>query len=112
MRTLSHNPSLKSNAFCCALNNGSIMTFNFNHFYSDILKVSKLSQLKFVAIEDLAQIGLSRPEQRRYKKLYSKCFPNSYITKLKKLLNVNKKNETVRFEIINKYKFVNLNTFI
>ncbi|CAH0716493.1 unnamed protein product, partial [Brenthis ino] len=65
----------------------------------DILKVSKLSQLKFVALEDLAQIGLSRPEQRRFKKLYSKYFPNSYMKKLKKLLNVNKKNESSKGQV-------------
>ncbi|XP_034839376.1 activated Cdc42 kinase-like [Maniola hyperantus] len=65
----------------------------YYELFRDILKVSKLSQLKFVAIEDLAQIGLSRPEQRRYKKVYSKFFPNSYITKLKKLLNVSKRSE-------------------
>ncbi|CAH2035510.1 unnamed protein product, partial [Iphiclides podalirius] len=62
--------------------------------FRDILKVTKLSQLKFVVSEDLVQIGLSKPEQRRYKKVYSKYFPNPYITKIKKLLTTNKKNET------------------
>lgn len=60
----------------------------------DILKVTKVSQLKFVATEDLVQIGLSKPEQRRYKKIYTKYFPNPYISKLKRLLS-SKRNETV-----------------
>ncbi|KOB70466.1 putative tyrosine-protein kinase pr2 [Operophtera brumata] len=55
--------------------------------------VTKVSQLKFVVTEDLAQIGLSKPEQRRYKKIYSKYFPNPYLSKIKKLLSSNKKNE-------------------
>ncbi|CAG4962033.1 unnamed protein product [Parnassius apollo] len=61
--------------------------------FREILKVTKLSQLKFVVTEDLVQIGLSKPEQRRYKKIYSKYFPNPYISKIKKLLTTNKKNE-------------------
>lgn len=64
------------------------------------MKVSKLSQLKFVALEDLAQIGLSKPEQRRYKKIYSKYFPNAYISMLKKLLHVNKKSEQVSYRFV------------
>lgn len=60
----------------------------------DILKVTKVSQLKFVATEDLVQIGLSKPEQRRYKKIYTKYFPNPYISKIKKLLS-SKRSETV-----------------
>ncbi|XP_046976903.1 activated Cdc42 kinase-like isoform X2 [Vanessa cardui] len=67
--------------------------------FRDILKVSKLSQLKFVALEDLAQIGLSKPEQRRYKKIYSKYFPNAYKVMLRKILNVNKKAEPPRHDL-------------
>ncbi|XP_022125260.1 activated Cdc42 kinase-like isoform X2 [Pieris rapae] len=66
----------------------------YYELFRDILKVSKLSQLKYVTIEDLAQIGLSKPEQRRYKKLYTKYFPNNYMSKIKKLLSANKKHET------------------
>ncbi|CAG4942356.1 unnamed protein product [Colias eurytheme] len=62
--------------------------------FRDILKITKISQLKFVVIEDLAQIGLSKPEQRRYKKIYSKYFPNNYVAKIKKLLGT-KKQEAV-----------------
>lgn len=66
-----------------------------SYFYRDVLKISKVSQLKFVVTEDLEQIGLSRPEQRRYKKIFSKYFPNPYIYKLRKLLSSHKKNEPV-----------------
>lgn len=71
----------------------------YNHILAirDILKIAKVSQLKFVVTEDLIQIGLSKPEQRRYKKVYSKYFPNPYISKIKKLLGSNKKNDAVRF---------------
>ncbi|XP_049886318.1 activated Cdc42 kinase-like isoform X3 [Pectinophora gossypiella] len=65
----------------------------YYELFRDILKVTKVSQLKFVATEDLVQIGLSKPEQRRYKKIYTKYFPNPYISKIKKLLSSNKKNE-------------------
>ncbi|CAH2985252.1 unnamed protein product [Chilo suppressalis] len=65
----------------------------YYELFRDILKVTKVSQLKFVVIEDLAQIGLSKPEQRRYKKIYAKYFPNPYISKIKKLLSSNKRND-------------------
>ncbi|XP_073952023.1 activated Cdc42 kinase-like isoform X2 [Choristoneura fumiferana] len=65
----------------------------YYELFRDILKVAKVSQLKFVVTEDLIQIGLSKPEQRRYKKVYSKYFPNPYISKIKKLLGSNKKND-------------------
>ncbi|XP_037299847.1 activated Cdc42 kinase-like isoform X3 [Manduca sexta] len=61
--------------------------------FREVLKVTKLSQLKFVVTDDLVHIGLSKPEQRRYKKIYSKYFPNPYITKLKKLLSSNRRND-------------------
>ncbi|CAG9558649.1 unnamed protein product [Danaus chrysippus] len=69
--------------------------------FRDILKVTKLSQLKFVAVEDLIQIGLSKPEQRRYKKLYSRYFPNTYITKLKRLISGHRKADLMKQEQIN-----------
>lgn len=69
--------------------------FNISICFRNILKVTKLSQLKFVVTEDLVQIGLSKPEQRRYKKIYTKYFPNPYISKIKKLLSSNKKNDLV-----------------
>ncbi|XP_063838064.1 activated Cdc42 kinase-like [Ostrinia nubilalis] len=66
----------------------------YYELFRDILKVTKVSQLKFVVTEDLVHIGLSKPEQRRYKKIYSKYFAHSYIHKIKKLLTSNKKHET------------------
>lgn len=54
-----------------------------------------MSQLKFVVSDDLIQIGMSKPEQRRYKKTYVKYFPNTYFSKIKKLLGSNRKNEMV-----------------
>ncbi|KAJ8737370.1 hypothetical protein PYW07_000641 [Mythimna separata] len=65
----------------------------YYELFRDILKVTKVSQLKFVVMEDLTQIGMSRPEQRRYKKIYSKYFPNPYISKIRKMLKSNKKRD-------------------
>ncbi|XP_026757526.2 activated Cdc42 kinase-like isoform X2 [Galleria mellonella] len=65
----------------------------YYELFRDILKVTKLTQLKFVVTEDLSQIGLSKPEQRRYKKVYSKYFPNPYISKIRKLLSAKKNND-------------------
>ncbi|CAB3225083.1 unnamed protein product [Arctia plantaginis] len=65
----------------------------YSELFRDVLKISKVSQLKFVVTEDLDQIGLSKPEQRRYKKIFSKYFPNPYIYKLRKLLSSHKKHE-------------------
>ncbi|KAM3968390.1 activated Cdc42 kinase-like [Aphomia sociella] len=66
----------------------------YYELFRDILKVTKLTQLKFVVTEDLSQIGLSKPEQRRYKKIYSKYFPNPYISKIRKLLSTKKNNDS------------------
>ncbi|XP_026730270.1 activated Cdc42 kinase-like isoform X3 [Trichoplusia ni] len=65
----------------------------YYELFRDILKVTKVSQLKFVLTEDLVQIGMSRPEQRRYKKIYSKYFPNPYISKIRKMLKSHKKRD-------------------
>lgn len=72
----------------------------FHVCFRDILKVTKVSQLKFVLTEDLVQIGLSRPEQRRYKKIYSKYFPNPYISKIRKMLKPSRKRDQVSASVI------------
>lgn len=64
----------------------------YSEMFRDVLKITSMTQLKFVVKEDLEQIGLSRPEQRRYKKIFSKYFPNPYLYKLRKLLSSHKKN--------------------
>ncbi|CAG9138344.1 unnamed protein product [Plutella xylostella] len=65
----------------------------YHKLFRESLKVSKLSQLKYVFSEDLAQIGLSKPEQRRFKKIYSKYFPNQYISRIKNLFLPNRRHE-------------------
>lgn len=66
-------------------------------FYRDTLKVTKVTQLEFVVQDDLVQIGMSRPEQRRYKKVYAKYFPKTYFLKIKKLLGTSKRVDEVSF---------------
>ncbi|GLV41663.1 Activated Cdc42 kinase-like [Carabus blaptoides fortunei] len=63
------------------------------HYYNSIksdLKVQSASQLKYVTDDDLNQLGMSRPEQRRLKKYYNKHFPQNYLSKFKRLLSVKK----------------------
>jgi hypothetical protein len=43
-------------------------------------------QLKYVVDEDLYSIGMSRPEARRLKVCFQKYNPQTYTSKLKKLL--------------------------
>lgn len=57
----------------------------YDSFKSD-LKIQKTSQLKYVTDEDLAQLGMSRPEQRRLKKFFVKYYPQNYLSKIKRLL--------------------------
>lgn len=54
------------------------------------MKVQTASQLKYVTDEDLVQLGMSKPEQRRLKKYYNKYFPQNYLSKFKRLLSVKK----------------------
>ncbi|XP_013179344.1 PREDICTED: tyrosine-protein kinase PR2 isoform X1 [Papilio xuthus] len=63
--------------------------------FRDVLKINKLTQLKYVISGDLNQIGFSKPEQRRYRKQYSRYFPNPYLNKLKQLLTASRRNEPV-----------------
>ncbi|XP_075990467.1 activated Cdc42 kinase-like isoform X3 [Anticarsia gemmatalis] len=70
----------------------------YSDLFRDILKITKVSQLKFVVSDDLEQIGLSKPEQRRYKKVFNKYFPNPYIYKLRKLLSY-RKNEPAQASV-------------
>ncbi|XP_036147683.1 activated Cdc42 kinase-like isoform X3 [Monomorium pharaonis] len=50
------------------------------------LKVQTTAQLKYVTEEDLNAIGMSKPEMRRLKKYFQKYFPQTYLSKFKKLL--------------------------
>ncbi|KAJ0183701.1 hypothetical protein K1T71_000124 [Dendrolimus kikuchii] len=76
--------------------NSFLQEAELQHYYElfrNLLKVTKVSQLKFVVTEDLVQIGMSKPEQRRYKKIYSKYFPNPYIKRIRKILSSKKKRD-------------------
>lgn len=50
-----------------------------------IFQVQNASQLKYVSDDDLHQIGMSKPEMRRLKKFFDKHFPQSYLSKFKKV---------------------------
>ncbi|XP_065338775.1 activated Cdc42 kinase-like isoform X3 [Cloeon dipterum] len=65
------------------------------HYYSGIkntLKITNVSQLKYVTEDDLNQIGMSKPEMRRLKKFFDKYYPQNYFSKFKKMI-LHKKEE-------------------
>ncbi|XP_052072142.1 activated Cdc42 kinase-like isoform X16 [Mytilus californianus] len=60
-----------------------------DHYYQalkDQLKINAIHQLKYVEEEDLNDIGMTKPEMRRLKKMYKKEFPAGALGKLKKAI--------------------------
>ncbi|OQV14770.1 Tyrosine-protein kinase PR2 [Hypsibius exemplaris] len=60
------------------------------HYYNALwndLKVTGVSQLKYVEEDDLIKIGMSRPEQRRLKKFFNKHCPQTYLGKFVKIIH-------------------------
>ncbi|XP_065218470.1 activated Cdc42 kinase-like isoform X2 [Planococcus citri] len=58
-------------------------------YYSGLkndLKVQNVAHLKYVAEQDLDQLGMTKPEIRRLKKFYLKHFPQNYFAKFKKMI--------------------------
>ncbi|KAJ8669292.1 hypothetical protein QAD02_000551 [Eretmocerus hayati] len=73
------------------------MEAELQQYYSGIrgdLKVQNAGQLKYVTEEDLAGIGMTKPEMRRLKKYFQKHFPQNYLSKFKKML-LPKKEEQI-----------------
>ena len=58
----------------------------YYHGLRNVLRVYHVPQLKYVVNEDLYSIGMSRPEARRLKVCFQKYNPQTYTSKLKKLL--------------------------
>lgn len=59
-----------------------------DHYYNaikDQLKINTIHQLKYVEEDDLTDIGMTKPEMRRLKKMYKKEFPPGALGKLKKV---------------------------
>ncbi|XP_056004776.1 activated Cdc42 kinase-like isoform X4 [Ostrea edulis] len=74
------------------------------HYYSALcnqLRITAVPQLKYVEEEDLAGIGMSRPEMRRLKKMYKKECPHGALGKIKKdtLALVNTLNSKVTSKV-------------
>lgn len=56
-------------------------------YYSGLkndLKIQNVSHLKYVAEQDLQQLGMTKPEVRRLRKYFLKHFPQNYFAKFKK----------------------------
>jgi hypothetical protein len=47
------------------------------------VKVHNVGQLKYVVDEDLATIGMSKPESRRLKTFFNKYCPANYASKIR-----------------------------
>ena len=61
------------------------------HYYNSFqteLKVTNVSQLKYVEDEDLVDMGMTKPEIRRLKKFFKKECPQGTFGKLKKVITV------------------------
>ena len=58
----------------------------YYHSLRNVLRVYHVPQLKYVVDDDLYSIGMSRPEARRLKVCFQKYNPQTYTSKLKKLL--------------------------
>jgi len=58
----------------------------YNSFINE-LKVSSVSQIKYVEDDDLADIGMSKPEVRRLKKFFRKECPQGAFGKIKKIFS-------------------------
>ncbi|PAA91853.1 hypothetical protein BOX15_Mlig013929g1 [Macrostomum lignano] len=60
-----------------------------DHYYTSMthtLKVTSVNQLKYVEDEDLADIGLTKPEMRRLRKFFLRECPQSAVGRLRKRL--------------------------
>jgi len=58
----------------------------YSHVLRNVLRVYHVPQLKYVVDDDLYSIGMSRPVARRLKACFAKYNPQTYTSKLKKLL--------------------------
>lgn len=67
------------------------------HYYNCVrneLKITTVAHLKYASDEDLKQLGMSRPEIRRLRKFYEKYFPHGYLSKIKRLLQNPKRDDS------------------
>ena len=70
----------------------------FDSFQSS-LKVTSVDQIKYVEDEDLANIGMSKPEIRRLRQFFKKECPASTLEKLKKVCIVYEDNLSCLYDI-------------
>lgn len=64
------------------------------------LKVTTVAQLKYVEEGDLAQLGMSKPEQRRLRKYFQKVYPQTYLRKFKNMILPKSKDNIDRSSIV------------
>ncbi|XGW26729.1 hypothetical protein V3C99_007373 [Haemonchus contortus] len=63
----------------------------------DVLKLRHAGDLQYVEEQDLTGIGMSRPEQKRLRKEYTRLYPSGFVGKLKKVFG--RSDSTDRREI-------------
>ena len=79
--SLNINLQFKKYLFC-NFNEGLQKLYNWTK-----TQVQNVAQLKFVSEDDMSQIGMSRPEMRRLTKYFHKHCPQTYLAKMKKVLD-------------------------
>uniref|UniRef100_T1ISC4 non-specific protein-tyrosine kinase n=1 Tax=Strigamia maritima TaxID=126957 RepID=T1ISC4_STRMM len=63
------------------------------------LRVNTVAQIKYVEDEDLAQVGMSKPEMRRLKKYFHKYYPQTYLRRIKQMI-LPKREEILRASLV------------
>jgi len=70
--------------------NEFLLEAELEHYYEPFknkLKIASVAQIKYVEEEDLSGLGMTKPEQRRLRKYFQRYFPQTYLKKIKKVIN-------------------------
>ncbi|KAJ1364364.1 hypothetical protein KIN20_024450 [Parelaphostrongylus tenuis] len=61
--------------------------------FREVLKLRHAGDLQYVEEQDLTGIGMSRPEQKRLRKEYTRLYPSGFVGKLKKVFGRSESND-------------------
>ncbi|PIO67455.1 variant SH3 domain protein, partial [Teladorsagia circumcincta] len=66
----------------------------------DVLKLRHAGDLQYVEEQDLTGIGMSRPEQKRLRKEYTRLYPSGFVGKLKKVFGRSESADRREIQIV------------
>lgn len=90
---------------CCRII--TLYTKSHHQLHCYHLKVNNVHQLKYATDEDFLQVGLSRPEVRRLRKIFHKHCPQNYLYKFKNVsINLENNDSLASFD---NYKNITVN---